>query len=97
MIAYAHPQVINQWRRQIGQRQQTDERRPLGALGYLTNGPVLGGLIEIEKLVPVVLHDEPHRGGVAPRGTTASRPVPVCIGRLATADRSGGGTTGCTR
>ncbi len=61
MIAYASSQVINQWRRQLGRR-QTDERRPLGASGYLANAPLVGGLIEIEKLVLVVLYDEQHRG-----------------------------------
>ncbi len=60
MIAYANPRVINQWRHQLGRR-QADGRRPLGALGYLANGPVVGGLIEIDKLVLVVLHDEQHR------------------------------------
>jgi len=75
MIAYANSQVINQWRRQLGSRQQADERRPLGAQSYLTNGPVLGGLIEIKKLVLVALYDEQHRdaGVLCLKGFSARR------------------------
>jgi hypothetical protein len=33
------------------------------AMGYLTDSPAIDGLIEIEKLTFVLLHDEPIRGG----------------------------------
>ena len=37
--------------------------RPLAALGYLANGPVTDGLIEVEKLTLVILYDELIRPG----------------------------------
>jgi hypothetical protein len=48
----------------------------MAALGYLANGPVIEGLIEIEKLTTVLLWDEPtDKGRLALRlvGYTASR------------------------
>jgi len=61
MIAPATPTPLDQWRQRFGGRRRRTKPRPAAALGYLTNGPVLDGLIEVEKLVLVVLHDE-HRG-----------------------------------
>jgi hypothetical protein len=62
MIASATPSPLDQWRQRFGGRRRQHARpRPAAALGYLTNGPVLDGLIEVEKLVLVLLHDE-YRG-----------------------------------
>jgi len=63
MITYAGSHPAQAWRRQIGRRQPPDQRRPLGALGYLRKGPVRGGLIDIDSLTLVVLYDEPPRDG----------------------------------
>ena len=50
---------LEAWREQLGgPRRRTCPPRPLGAMGFLPHGPVIEGLIEIEKLVLVVLHDE---------------------------------------
>jgi hypothetical protein len=35
----------------------------MAALGYLVNGPVIGGLIELEKLTIILLYDAPIRPG----------------------------------
>ena len=59
MIAQAHSSVLRQWRSQIATR-RPDQRvgpRPLAALGYLTHGPVVDGLLEVDMLVLVVLYD----------------------------------------
>ena len=68
MIADAELPLSDLWRRQVGRRQRNRDPRPLAALGYLTNGPVVEDLIEIEKLVLVVVYDE-----TAARGTTTTR------------------------
>ena len=65
MIANAELSLSDLWRRQIGRRHCHRDPRPLAALGYLTNGPVVEDLIEIDKLVLVVVHDE-----TATRGNT---------------------------
>lgn len=85
MIARVQPSLVNRWRRSISCRgQQSDDPRSLGALGYRTNGPVLGGLIEVEKLVLVVLYDElihDGRNSLTLAGFSG-RPIPwgVCWG-----------------
>ena len=59
MIALTEPTPLEAWRNRCGsQHRRCCPSRPLAAMGYLTNGPVIGGLIEIEKLLLVVLHDE---------------------------------------
>ena len=59
--------LLVRWRRSFGaRRRRVSGPRPLAALGYLANGPVTGGLIEIENLVLAVLYDEPQ-----PEGRTA--------------------------
>jgi hypothetical protein len=68
MIADAEPSLSDLWRRHIGRRHRHRDPRPLAALGYLTNGPVVEDLIEIDKLVLVVLQDE-----TAARGNTLAR------------------------
>jgi len=64
VIALAEPAPLDQWRHRFGgRRRQYARPRPAAALGYLTNGPVVAGLIEIQKLVLVVLYDEPDDHG----------------------------------
>ena len=64
MIAPTKPPLLDQWRRTVGsRRRRRAQPKPLAAMGYLTNGPVIEGLIEIEKLVLVVLYDEPDQHG----------------------------------
>ena len=61
MIAATEPTtLLDQWRHRFGGRRRRHRRpRPLAALGYLAHGPVLEGLVEIEKLLLVILHDAP--------------------------------------
>jgi hypothetical protein len=63
MIACKEPTLVEQWRNRLGGRRRRNCRRPFGALGYLPQGPVIEGLIEIEKLLLVVLHDEAAKHG----------------------------------
>jgi len=63
MIATEIRSPLDQWRWRLGGRHGNRSPRPLGALGYLARGPVLEGLVEIEKLVLVVLYDEPAGQG----------------------------------
>jgi hypothetical protein len=65
MIAIAErPSPLDQWRKRLGGRRHRRARpRPLAALGYLANGPVLDGLIEVENLHIVLLCDEQLRPG----------------------------------
>ena len=50
MIATLKPTPLYQWRRGLSGRRRHAHPRPLAAMGYLTNGPVIDGLIEVEKL-----------------------------------------------
>ena len=64
MIASTEPPLLDQWRRQLGgKRRRRNVLRLFGALGYLTQGPMIEGLIELDKLAIVILHDEPIRPG----------------------------------
>ena len=73
MIATLQPSPLDQWRQRFGGKRRRHRRpRPLAAMGYLVNGPVIEGLIEIEKLTLVVLYD-------APRGPPTARRA---IGRI---------------
>ena len=65
MIATVEPSLIDLWRRQFTFCRRNRESRPLAALGYLTSGPVVENLIEIEKLILVVVHDEVNARGNA--------------------------------
>lgn len=69
MIAPLQLSLAARWHRQLGGRSRhRNVVRPLAALGYLTNGAVVEELIEVEKLILVVLYDEPqHTGHVAVR------------------------------
>ena len=64
MIALSHPAPLDQWRQQFGGRRHRPAlARPVASLGYLCSGPVIEGLIEIDKLVFVVLFDDPDERG----------------------------------
>ena len=64
MISTVDLSPLNQWRKRFGgRRRRRDQPWPQAALGYLTDGPVVNGLIEIEKLTFVLLYDEPIPGG----------------------------------
>jgi hypothetical protein len=69
MIAALPSPLIDQWRQEVGGTRDCDATpRPLAALGYLAGGPVVEGLIAVERLILTVLYDEPlPRGGVAVR------------------------------
>ncbi len=61
MIAALEPlSPLDQWRHRLGGRRRgRAQPRPLAALGYLANGSVFDGLIEVEKLTIIILYD-PH-------------------------------------
>ena len=64
MAAIVQSSVLARWHRRFGgKRRNLAQPRPLAALGYLVNGPVVDGLVEIENLVIVVLYDEPTNTG----------------------------------
>jgi hypothetical protein len=64
MIATLQPSPLDQWRQRFGSRHRRNRRpRPLAALGYLANGPVIDDLIEVEKLTIILLYDEQLRPG----------------------------------
>lgn len=63
MIATEQPTLLDQWRRRFGGRRRRIQPRPLAAMGYLTDGAVADGLVEVEKLTVVLVYDEPIRSG----------------------------------
>jgi hypothetical protein len=77
MIATLQPSPLDQWRQRFGGRRRRNHRpRPLAALGYLANGPVIEGLIEVEKLtITILYHEQIHPGHCALRlaGYSGSR------------------------
>jgi len=77
MIATLEPSPLDHWRHRLGGRSNRHAQpRPLAALGYLVNGPVTEGLIEIDKLTIVILYDEPIRPGhCALRLANSARPA----------------------
>jgi hypothetical protein len=59
MTAISQSSLLARWRHRFdGRRRNRAQPRPLTALGYLVNGAVMDGLVEIENLVLVVLYDE---------------------------------------
>jgi hypothetical protein len=59
MIAVSKPSPLARWDGRFGKRRRnTAPPRPFAALGYVTNGPVVEGLIEVENLVLVIAYDE---------------------------------------
>lgn len=64
MIASLEPRSpLDQWRQRFGGRCRRVQPRPLAAMGYLVNGPVIDSLVEIENLTIVLLYDEQIRPG----------------------------------
>jgi hypothetical protein len=55
------PCLLDQWRKRLCRRRA--DPRPLAAMGYLANGPVIDGLIAVENLTIVLLYDDPIRPG----------------------------------
>ena len=52
------PSLLDQWRQRLGGRHRRSQPRPLAVMGYLTDEPVIDGLIEVEKLTLVLLYDD---------------------------------------
>ncbi len=63
MIHGPEPSPLDQWRQAVGCRRLPMQARPLAALGYLTDAPLVEGLVEIEKLTTILLYDEPIGSG----------------------------------
>jgi hypothetical protein len=64
MIALSPTILLDQWRQRLGGRRcRRRQPRPLAAMGYLADGPLIDGLIEVEKLTIVLLYDEPICSG----------------------------------
>ena len=57
------PSLLDQWRERLGGRHRRVQPRPLAAMGYLADGPVIDGLIAIEDLILALLYDQPIRPG----------------------------------
>jgi len=60
MIATIEPlSPLDRWRQRLGgHRQRRSRPRPLAALGYIANGPVVNGLVDVEKLTLILLYDD---------------------------------------
>lgn len=57
MIATLKPTPLDDWRRRFGgERRRLDQSRPLAAMGYLVNGPIMEGLVEVGNLILTVLY-----------------------------------------
>jgi hypothetical protein len=54
MIATLESSLLDQWYQQLGGRRRRDHPRSLAALDSLVSGPVVEGLIEIEKLTIII-------------------------------------------
>ena len=84
MIVTSQPTPLDQWRQHLGRRHRRAQPRPLAAMGYLTDGPVIDGLVEIEKLTLVLLYDHlirPDYCALRLAGYSGSRvPWGVCFG-----------------
>ena len=63
MIATSQPTPLDQWRHRFGGRRRRTQPRPLAAMGYLTDGPTVNNLIEVEKFILVLLYDDLFRPG----------------------------------
>ena len=62
--ATLEPSPLDRWRQRLGgRRRRHAQPRPLAALGYLVNGSLIDGLVEIGKLTTVILYDDPIRPG----------------------------------
>ena len=68
-------ELMQAWRRQLGQRARVAERhgpRPFAVVGYRVRGPVIDGCVPLRQLTLVALFDE-----LAPSGTLITRLVGV--------------------
>jgi len=64
MAAVSQSSLIARWQHRFrGRRRNRAQPGPLAALGYLVNGAVVDGLVEIENLVLVVLYEEATDSG----------------------------------
>jgi len=64
MISTLEPRSpLDLWRQRLGGKCRRAQPRPLAAMGYLVNGPLIDGLVEIENLTIVLLYDEQIRPG----------------------------------
>jgi hypothetical protein len=64
MIASSQPTLLDQWCQRLGgRRRHRAQPRPLAALGYLANGPVIDGLVEVENLTVILLYNQHLRPG----------------------------------
>ena len=63
IAALEPPSPLDQWRQRLGSQRRRTQARSLGAMGYLIDGPVLDGLVEVENLTMVLLCDEEIRPG----------------------------------
>ena len=57
------PSPLDQWRKRLGGQRRRVQPRSLAAVGFLADGPMIDGLIEVEKLTIVILCDELIRAG----------------------------------
>ena len=57
------PSPLDQWRQRLGGQRRRTQLRPLAAMGYMANGHVNDGFIEVENLTLVLLYDEQIRPG----------------------------------
>jgi hypothetical protein len=64
MLTTQSAPLLDQWRKRFGGRHRRNHSpRRLAAMGCLVHGPILEGLVELEKLLLVVLHDQPTGRG----------------------------------
>ena len=81
-------ELMQAWRRQLGQRARAAERhgpRPFAVVGYRVRGPVIDGCVPLRQLTLVALFDE-----LAPAGTLTTRLVGVAGNVTAAGVRFGG-------
>lgn len=74
-VALSSTELMQAWRRQLGQRARVAERhgpRPFAVVGYRARGPLINGCVPLRHLTLVALFDE-----LAPSGTLATRLVGV--------------------
>lgn len=74
-VALSSTELMQAWRRQLGQRARVAERhgpRPFAVVGYRVRGPLIDGCVPLRHLTLVALFDE-----LAPAGTLATRLVGV--------------------
>lgn len=87
-VALSSTELMQAWRRQLGQRARTAERlgpRPFAILGYRVRGPHVDGCVPLKNLTLVALFDELSSDGVL-----ATRLVGACGSIVAGTLRFGG-------